>query len=280
MLKIFANGFSFKGIFSIKNNSRWSFLFYFLFLVLLLSFPLNIQIIRTGGWDLYNFTSGIQQEYPTWLPSGLPEDIEISKSGMYYENAVVSTFETTNVAGDTLYLVFAPVAEYIITDRSLVFEENRIVYYESTGNELFYVSYENINQVVRFSDLRLMPQGQAVDIFTTMIDEAFSSYAIFRSVGIYTMITFALNLLLVGVVGLIFIFVRIRFQKVTNFEENIKIIIASMTIPSLISFIIGIVGIIEINAFTSVIFQLLTPIVALFSIYKGANLKELDNSKV
>ncbi|PKK96525.1 MAG: hypothetical protein CVV58_05915 [Tenericutes bacterium HGW-Tenericutes-3] len=133
---------------------------------------------------------------------------------------------------------------------------------------------------MRFSDLRMTTQADAVSKFATMLDEAFSSYAIFVSVVYYTAITAFLNLVLILVVSAIFIFVRIRYQKVTNFKENLKIVIASMTIPSLISFIVGILGVMEINAFTVVIYQFATPLIALVAIYKGSKIKEISNKNV
>jgi maltodextrin utilization protein YvdJ len=280
MLKIIANSFKFKNIFNLRNHPLNQFVLYFLLLVFIISFPLNYQIIKTGGWDLYNFSAGMRQSYPDWLPSQLPEDIEISKSGMYYETAVVTTLTTTNLDNETLNIVFMPFEEYTISDRSLVFEPERIVYYDVEGKQVLEVGYSNITTLVRFADLRMMTQSEAVSRFANMIDEAFSSYAIFVSVVYYTGITAFLNLVLILVVSAIFIFVRIRFQKVTKFTDNLKIVIASMTIPSLISFIVGIAGIMEINAFTVVIYQFATPLIALISIFKGSKIKEISNKNV
>ena len=280
MLKIIANSFRFKNIFLLRSHPIKYFVLYFAILVLIISFPLNYQIIKSGGWDLYNFSAGIRQQYPDWIPSGLPEDIEISKSGMYYENEVVTTLQTTNLNGEELNIVFMPFDEYDMDTRSLVFEKNRIVYYDNTGNQIIEVGYTNIQSTVRFADLRMTTQSNAVSKFANMIDEAFSSYAIFVSVVYYTAITAFLNLVLVLVVSAIFIFIRVRFQKVTNFSDNLKIVIASMTIPSLISFIVGVLGVMEINAFTVVIYQFATPLIALVAIHKGSKIKEISNKQV
>jgi len=280
MLKIIANSFKLKNIFKVRLLPGKSFILYFIFLVFVISFPLNYQIVKSGGWDLYNFSAGIRQSYPNWLPTDLPEDIEISKSGMFFEDAVASSFETTNMNDETLMIVFMPLADYTVEDRSLVFEENRIVYYDVEGKEVLFVNYHNIQNTVRFRELRMMNQSEAVGYFADMIDQAFSSYAIFSSVIYYTAITAFLNLILLLVVSAIFIFVRIRFQKVTSFKDNIKIMIASMTIPSLISFVFGVAGLMEINAFTVVIFQFLTPLIALVAIFKGSKIKEISNKNV
>ncbi|MBU0997516.1 MAG: DUF1189 family protein [Firmicutes bacterium] len=276
MLKLFVRSFTPKGIFDAKDSSRGKIVIYFIFLMLLVSFPLNLQIFRSGGWDLYNFTAGIQQSAPDWLPNQLPSDIEISRYGMYYENESVSYFETTNVNQEVLFIVFSTGLEYTITDRTLAFEPDQIVYYDDAASEVFAIGYNNIHTTVRFSELKQLTQSEAVEIFSNMIDEAFSNFAILRSVLLYTAITFGLNILLVLVVSAIFIFVRVKFQRVTTFKDNVRIVIASMTIPSMVGFIIGILELIEINAFSVVIFQFMTPLIALASIFKGAKIKDIS----
>lgn len=277
MLKLFVGSFTPKGIFNQKDASLKNIILYFMFLIMVISFPLNLQIIRSGGWDLYDFTVGIHQNYPDWLPSQLPTDIYISKTGMQYFDAEVSTFQTTNINGDVLDIIFAPVDTYEIRNRSLVFEPTTITYFNENGNKVFSVGYANIQDSLSFYDLQFMTQSVAIDKFTAMIDQAFSSFAIFKSVILYTGITLVLNLILVLIVSAIFIFVRIRFQRVTTFKQNIRIVIASMTLPSMLGFVIGVLEIIDLNAFSVVIFQLMTPLIALVSIYKGSKIKEISN---
>ncbi len=281
MLRIIANGFSFKRIFSLKTAPFRGFVFYFLFLVLLMSFPLNYQIVRSGGWDLYNFTGGIRSDTPDWLPAGLPSDIIVSPRGMTYSDTATSVFETVNVEGDPLFIVFAPEGGYAATGRALVFEPDRIAYCGEDGAELFDVGYGTVVTTVNFGELKLMSsEDLALEKFVTMIDEAFSGPAVFKSTVYFTFVTLVLNLILVLVISAIFLLVRVRYQKVTGFAENIRIVVASMTIPSLIGFFIGLLGIMEVNAFTVVLFQLLTPLIALMAILKGSNVKEVSNKEV
>jgi len=277
MLKLFVGGFSPYRIFQQRNAKTRSFIAYFILLIFIVSFPLNLQIIRSGGWDLYNFTAGIQQSNPDWLPYQLPEDIEISRYGMYYVDEVVHTFATTNVSGDPLNIVFAPVDNYEVSGRSLVFEKESIVYYNENNTNVFTIGYSNISQTVRFSELRMMTQSEAVNVFSDMISQAFSNYAVFRSIFLYTGITLFLNVILVVVLSAIFIFIRINYQQVTSFGQNLRIVIASMTLPSIIGFIVGILEIVEFNAFSVVIFQFMTPLIALFAIYKGAKQTQAQN---
>ncbi len=276
MIKFFVDSFRVKKIYGLKNTKGGIILFYFLLLILIISFPLNLQIIRSGGWDLYNFTAGMRETYPDWLPEDLPEDIEISKSGMYYENTENSVFLTSNLADEDLYIAFSPLADYVPTDRTLMFEEDRISYYNEVGEFQFSANYSNVGTVVRFSELNLTSQASAVNKLATIIEDSFGGYAQFKSVIYNTGINIVLNLILVSVVSGLFLLIRVKFEKVTNFSENIRIVIASMTLPAIFGMIIGLTGLMELSAFSIVIFQFATPIIAYLAIYKGAKIKQVS----
>ncbi len=276
MLKFFVDSLRVKRIYNLKDAKWSSVIFYFLLLVLIISFPLNLQIIRSGGWDLYDFTAGIRQQYPDWLPDELPEDIEISYTGMYYENTDNSVFTTTNLDGDNLYIVFSPLADYVPNDRTLVFEENQISYYDENGTYMFSADYSRVSGIVRFYDLKLGTQSNAVDKFASIIENSFSGYAQFKSIILNIVINLVMNILLVLVVSFLFIFIRIKFQKVTTFSDNIKIVISSMTLPALVGMAFGFIGVMELSAFTVVIFQFMTPIIAYVAIYQGSKGKPIS----
>jgi len=280
MLKFFVDSFQVKKIYDLKDSKWKTIFFYFLLLVLIISFPLNLQIIRSGGWDLYNFTAGIREVYPDWLPDDLPEDIEISATGMYYEDTSNSVFLTHNIDDQDLYIVFSPLADYVPTDRTLVFEENQISYYDETGTYMFSADYSRVEGIVRFYDLQLGTQSNAVDKLASIIEDSFGGYAQFKSIALNVLINLVLEVLLVLTVSFLFIFIRIKYQKVTTFSDNIKIVISSMTMPALVGMIVGFLSVIELSAFTIVIFQFMTTIIAYIAIYRGSKIKEPSNKHI
>jgi len=280
MLKFFVDSFQVKKIYDLKDSKWKTIFFYFLLLVLIISFPLNLQIIRSGGWDLYNFTAGIREVYPDWLPDDLPEDIEISATGMNYEDTSNSVFLTHNIDDQDLYIVFSPLADYVPTDRTLVFEENQISYYDETGTYMFSADYSRVEGIVRFYDLQLGTQSNAVDKLASIIEDSFGGYAQFKSIALNVLINLVLEVLLVLTVSFLFIFIRIKYQKVTTFSDNIKIVISSMTMPALVGMIVGFLSVIELSAFTIVIFQFMTPIIAYIAIYRGSKIKEPSNKHI
>lgn len=277
MLKFFTDSFRVKRIYRLKDSKWRSVIFYFLLLVLIISFPLNLQIIRSGGWDLYNFTAGMREVYPDWLPYDLPEDVEISANGMYYEETINSVFLTNNLDDQDLYIVISPLGDYIPSDRTLMFEENQMRYYDENGDYMFSADYSRVEGIVRFYDLQLGTQSNAVDKFASIIENSFGGYAQFKSIILNIIINFVTNILLVLVVSFLFIFIRIKYQKVTTFSDNIKIVVSSMTLPALVGMAFGFIGIMELSAFTVVIFQFMTPIIAYVAIYRGSKIKESSN---
>ncbi len=280
MIKFFIDSLQIKKIYNLRESKLSVAILHFLLLILIISFPLNLQIIRSSGWDLYNFTAGMRETYPSWLPDDLPEDIEISRSGMSYIDTESSVFLTTNLDDQDLYIVFSPLVDYQPTDRSLVFEPEQISYYDENGDYMFSTGYGRTQGVISFYNLKLGTQSEAVNQFAGVIEDAFSGFAQFRSIVYNIGINLVLNIIMVSVVSFLFVFIRIRYQKVTTFKDNIKIVIAAMTIPSLIGLLFGLIGVMELSAFSVVIFQFATPIIAYFAIYKGSSIKELDNKNV
>lgn len=280
MIKFFVDSLQIKKIYELRQKKLSVAILYFCLLVLIISFPLNLQIIRSSGWDLYNFTAGMRETYPDWLPDELPEDIEISANGMSYIDTENSVFLTTNLDNQDLYIVFSPLVDYIPSDRTLVFEPDQISYYGENGEYMFSTDYSNTQGIISFYNLKLDTQSEAVNQFAGMIEDAFGGFAQFKSIIYNTGINIVLNVIMVTVVSFLFLFIRIRYQKVTNYVENIKIVIAAMTIPALIGMFFGLIGVMELSAFSVVIFQFATPIIAYFAIYKGSNIKEFDHKNV
>jgi len=273
MIKIFFKSFNYKKIMQFKNVKKSIMVLYFIILVLIIAFPLNYQIIRNDGFrGLNTFTYDLRVAEPAWLPNQLPADITISRSGMDIILDRQYDYEVS-VADKTMKVIINPDYPEKQYRNAIVFEKQRMVYYNERGSTLV-GEYQNLNQGIDFSQLRAMEKTEAVNAFCDFIDQAYNPYTVFYSISVHTLIQFVMNTLLVFVLSLIMLFIRINYKKVTTFGENINIVIAAMTVPSIIAFIVGIIGLIELNSFAVVIFQFLTPIIALLAVYKGSPEKE------
>lgn len=294
MLKFLSKCFTFKGIFSLRDYKKGPVIFLFLILVFVTSFPLNMAIIKNNGWKgLNTVTYAWRTTHPTWLPSGLPNDYVITKNGLEVvpSNDVTYVFETTNQINDKEVVTKLIINPLEIIDNKIYDKNNNLIYdYQNKTNqraivlsqkEIIYYGddniltsdYKHVPEAVNFTNLKLDINEGGLK-FLDIIDGAFSDMMIISNLLINTGTQLLLNTIFVIVEAAIFLLVRIKYQRVTNFSQNINIVIASMIIPSIISFIAGILNIIEFSSFTVVLFQLLAPLIAIGAIYKGSNIKD------
>lgn len=279
MIKILANSFSFPRIFSLRKVKKTKIMLYFVFLVFMIAFPLNYQIIRNDGFrGLDTFTYDLRTANPAWLPDNLPSDMSVSRNGLNFLNDQEYAF-TTLIDGEAFVIIINPVNPVTEATNTIVLEKEQVLFFDANGNFLK-GDYEGVSQIIDFSELKTLDKSQAVDIFMTMIDGAFSPYVVFYSIMVNTLIQFGMNLILLLILAAIFLMIRINYKPVTNFSENINIIVASMTIPALISFLVGMLGIIDFNSFMVVLFQFLTPLLAMLAIYKGSGQVEVSTKDV
>lgn len=299
MIKFLSKCFTFKGIFSVRDYKKGPVILLFIILVFVTSFPLNMAIIKNNGWKSLNtVTHSWRTTLPSWLPQDLPNDFVISKNGLEAPvgNDNTYAFESTDANALKTRLVINPTKENsgisktlytennILTfdeagnvssenyERTILLCKDKIIYYGTNG-QILKGNYHNVEQPINFTSLKLNGKEEAIKLLD-VIDGAFSDMMIFSNLAINTGTQLILNIIFVIVEAAIFMLVRIKYQKVTTFSQNINIVIASMVIPSLISFLAGILNIIEFSSFTVVLFQLIAPLIAIGAIYKGSDIKD------
>jgi maltodextrin utilization protein YvdJ len=246
----------------------------FIVLVLMTAFPLNYQIIQNSGFKGLNaVTYELRTGNTQWLPDELPSGFYVSSAGM---QPLDRTYTYTTSVGDKTYtIILNPLEDIAGAANTIVLMPNKVMFFDGKGTKIE-GTYNHLTAPVTYANLVTMDKGEAVNEFFSIVDGAFSEYLIFYSVVVNTGIQYLMNLLFVFVLALILLMVRINYKKVTTFGDNINIIIASMVIPSLVSFVIGLTGIYQLSTFTVVTFQLFTPLIALGAIYKGGKEREIS----
>lgn len=305
MLKILLNSFSFKRIFLVRTHKTRYFIAYFIVLIFITSFPMNLQLVRNDGWGKLNsMTTAIKDASPDWFPYGLPSEGDITKNGLSIPSGKCYYYDTT-VKDEVFIVVLNPVDEntidysktsevYYTKDsilnvsetgevstteygRAIIFGKDSIYYHEK-GIKPLVSDYSKVHNPIYFMDFKVgaVSNSEALDLFFGVVDVAFSKYLVFSNIIVNTLTQILLNIILILIISSIFLAIRVKYKKITTFEENTHIVITSMTIPSLLSFIVGIIGIIDLNSFSVVLFQLLTPLIALGAIYKGSGIKSVS----
>ena len=292
MFNFLYNCFTFKGIFENRNSRLRYNVFWFIVLVFVTSFPLNFQIISNNGWsELNTVTLNWKQLTPSWT-NNLPGDMFISSNGL--ETSLQETYVYTNTYENKTYtLVFNPNSNNVVDGKiylhdgyklvgsdevikytnCVVLDDDLTYYYKADGKSIT-GNYKTIKGQVSSNQLNSLTQAEAATILFSTIDSCFNSFMIFSNIFINTLTQFALNLIMIFLISAIFILIRIKYEKVVNYTQALRIFISSMTIPGLISFVVGITGLAELTSFTVVLFQLITPLLALGAIYKGSKIKD------
>lgn len=303
MIKILFNSFTFKRIFSLKDHKGIPFFFYFLIIILITSFPMNFQLVKNDGWEkLTSTTIELRTANLEWFPSELPSDGVINSYGL--DLTYDTTYHYSSILSDNKEFLFIinPVEEnkidlsianktyytkdYIINiddslnktityySKCIIMAKKNIYYYYNTDKPMI-GNYSKVDRSIFFNDLKSFQYDgkDPLDTFLNIVDGAFNKYLVLSNVLVNTLTQLALNTILIFVISLIFLLIRIKYKKVCGFTDNLKIVISSMTIPSIISFVVGMLNIIELNSFTVVLFQFLTPLIAMGAIYKGSGIK-------
>lgn len=267
-------------------------IFWFIILVFVTSFPLNFQIISNNGWsELNTVTLNWKQKTPSWS-NNLPTEMYISQSGL--ETSQSETYVYTNTYENKTYtLVFNPESNNIVDGKiylhngykevgkdelipytnCVVLDDTATYYYKADGKSIT-GNYKTVKGQISSNQLNSLNQAEAATILFDAIDSCFNSFMIFSNIFINTLTQFALNLIMILLISAIFMLIRIKYEKVVNYTQSLRIFISSMTIPGLISFVVGITGLAELTSFTVVLFQLITPLLALGAIYKGSKIKD------
>ncbi|HNZ51031.1 MAG TPA: hypothetical protein PKG91_05985, partial [Bacilli bacterium] len=136
MLKIFWHSFSLSNLFKQRKKPLKAFIAYFLFLVLVIAFPLNYQIIKNDGFrGLNTITYELRKANPQWLPEQLPSDMSISQAGLHFIQNQEYRFMTTTEAG-VFTIIINPQTPASDVVNTIVLGTEQISFFDGQGHSL------------------------------------------------------------------------------------------------------------------------------------------------
>lgn len=268
MKEILKSSFTFKSLFQIRKKTGYAFFWYFVLIIIFSSLPLNLLIIRQNGWRLNAIVSNLENEDLAWLPNDLPISFIVdANNGLISltDDTIQYVFETSK------YTIIINGAEnnYEIKANLIVLTKEAIIYYNDQQKPII-GTYSSLKQKVDFQYLtkmedKLVAKHKFIEIFKV----AFAPYFILSSVILWTAINLLMQIVLLFTITSIFLLIRINYQKVASYREYLKIHVASYTIPTIISVIVGLIS--ENTATLSpVILQFGTALMAIGTIYLGS----------
>lgn len=260
LVRIFRDSFIFNRVLKLRYEAFWKLGIYFIIISLISLFSFNFTNLRTGGWKL-GFVENIlllEKNYDKQLPSS----ITIRKlSGvnstdgdqlLFYENnegKIIRFWFVTNESEDFVN------TNIDLTAEQLIFTNKRTYYVKGDGKGLMIGSYQNFPEEISFETINTLPDNERrvqLTILAETIEKSFGRQNAFFTIVTFSSVQLALYVVLVLLLALVLQLFRFVYVDYMSYIDGVKTVISTMTIPSVISFIIGFFT----HALTPVIVQL------------------------
>lgn len=288
MIQIIKNSFKLKNLFGLRKHKSIAYVFYFILMVLLSLLPQNLQIIKNDGFEFNNIVlelTDIAKEDPKQIINLLPEGV-IEKTYFLNEATVNSVIKTK-----TFTIEFYKQGETSTEKKNLVaFEYDKVVYYDGNGNKLVGNYREldtrlNLSYIKDLSKYGINELNESVNQtelalqFVEVVKKVFSPYFIAQGISVTLIGNYALNIVLLFLICLIFMLIRINYKKVASYVEYLRIYIAAFTLPVIIGVILGLISYQYLSPFSQVIIQWGTPAMAIGAVFIGSKKERLEKEK-
>lgn len=266
LVRYFRDSFIFPRILPMRKEPFWKVLIYFIIIVLISLFPYSFSNLKHGGWNLGFVEQNLMQkdnieiDYPEGItigPEGVQSDTgkeksislkQGSKDYIQYRFYVSGDKDTVKseidkAVSDIKSGIGQP--QFLFTK---VFSEEEVV-----GGSIYFIDkkgnvnigdYDGFESKFSFHELNLIEKGskermEALKGFSISIEKAFGKqnafFTIVATSGIQILSYILLILILAGLLQLF----KFGYVEFMSYLEGIKVVMLSMTIPSVISFIVG-----------------------------------------
>ena len=254
-------------VFDLFEAKLYKVILYFVLLNLMMFLPITMQVVNLEYIDYDRFGFTFAEDLPDWLPSGLPTHCKIDNYELLCASDYVYEYDIVN--RDTTYHVY-----FNVQDGVEINEDYAIIFYKSgfhmnlrdgivlrlTYSGFGYTDFAEINQ--------MSPEDASEILFESMfqsIKPAITLPIMLFFVGALTLMNMILILSL-ATLSMLFSFNQSNFPR---YQDMIKLMIFASTIPSMINLGLGFFG---LSAFTSISYNIITPILAYF-MYKASRLE-------
>lgn len=261
----------YQDVFDLFSASFIKVLVYFIVLNLMIVLPITMQLVNMEqpNYSRWGFT--FHETVPEWLPNELPTHCVIVDQSLQCASTMVYEYDITN--RDTTYRIYLNATDdtVISTDNAFVFKDTTFDAYINGYEFTFY--YRGFDYL-DFEELHNESPENAADILYESLFQSIKPTLILPAliffVGVLTLTNLILLLSLSGL-AMLFGFNNSHFPSYPNM---VKLMIFASTIPSFINLGLGFFG---LSAFTSITYNLITPLIA-YLMYRKSQLKyELNN---
>ncbi len=265
--EIFTIGvFRFKHAFDIFDASLGKLFGYFLFLNLLMFLPITSQVIGMNDLDYGFWGMDFDEEVPQFIADDFPESCRIYNNQL--DCGVEHIFEYEFENNDSVWTVYFNVPDEVVYD-----QEHTIVFYRSgitlstSKTREFILDYDYFNNT-DFGDINDLDDREAYDLLINKVFLSLKDVFTLPAILFITGALFLTNLILIIAISAISMMFKFNQSEFPRFKNIIKLLIVASTVPSIINVILGFNGLI---AFTTIVYNIITPIIAFF-MYRASRL--------
>lgn len=284
LFKYFAASFRPSRILKLRYEKFWKVFIFFLLMSLISLFPYNYKNYTSGGWKI----GIIDGKIDSGIFTKLPDFITISKSGLNFEIEKDHIFQSHNKSDDEVLFIFTPKSDikYIesllsnytnpnLTKR-LVYTPKSIYYYNNSNNYIK-SDYTGFVKEISFREIITTTsntnKNDLVKLFVSQTSESFFGYFVVYSIVVFSITQLGMHMILFLILAGLMLLLKYRFHNFMTYIQCLKVLVFTMTIPTVISFVVGFFT----HGFGPVIFQFGVGILALIVSVKYSNqLNDID----
>ena len=258
--------FKFKHAFDAFDASLGKLFGYFLFLNLLMFLPITSQVIGMNDLDYGFWGMNFHEEVPEFIGEDFPESCRIYNNQL--DCGMSNIFEYEFMNNDSIWTVYFNVPDDVVYDQehTIVFYRSGITLSTSTSRE-FILDYDYFNNT-DFGDINDLEDREAYDLLINKMFLSLKDVFTLPAILFITAALFLTNLILILTISAISMLFKFNQSNFPCYKNMVKLMILASTIPSVINVILGFNGLI---AFTTIVYNIITPILAFF-MYRASRL--------
>ena len=264
--------YNFKHAFDVFEISMWKLIGYFVFLNLLMFLPVSMNIIQMDDFDYSFWGMDFHEEVPDFIENDLPDNCRIYNNLLQCGTSEVYSFSLFN--NETEWNVYINEKDDVAHNESNVV----VMYYDGllirmSGEAEFILDYDHFNNT-DFGQLNNLTPEERYDTLINMLFLTIKDVYTLPAILMITGVMMGMNLILLITISAISMLFKFNQSQFPSYKNMFKLFIIASTIPSLVNVALGFNG---LNPFTTIVYNIVTPIIAFF-MYRASRLHREINS--
>jgi maltodextrin utilization protein YvdJ len=259
--------FRFQDAFDVFHASFFKMFAYFVVINLMMLLPVSITIMNMSDFDYERFGMNFTTtEIPDWIPDEIPTSCYVNFNELDCQTDIIYEFPLENRGNEYTILFNVPNDQEVTEDNTIVFYHNWIDL-KVRGN-VIRLTYSGFNGT-NFEDFHDMTPEAAATVLFEQFFQSVKPVIVLPLMIVAIGALFIMNLILITLLAAISMLFKINQNNFPSYKNMIKLFMLASTIPAILNVLLGFLG---LSAFTSLSYNFITPVIALF-MYRASQRK-------